>query len=73
MGGDEQTSTRAVASVSYRGTETILLAEGQDDVRVVAAKILKRRGYLVLEATNAGEALLTCEKYPEPYIFWSPM
>jgi CheY-like chemotaxis protein len=31
---------------------------------VVARQILNRYGYHVLEARNAGEALLTCERHP---------
>jgi len=46
------------------GTETILLVEDQDEVRRVAHRILTRFGYHVIEARNAGEALLTCEQYP---------
>ena len=46
-----------------RGHETILLAEDEDQVRGAARDILERFGYHVLEARNAGEALLICEKY----------
>jgi CheY-like chemotaxis protein len=46
------------------GSETVLLVEDQDDVRRVAHRILARFGYHVIEARNAGEALLTCEQYP---------
>ena len=46
------------------GTETVLLVEDQDEVRRVAHRILTRFGYHVIEARNAGEALLTCEQYP---------
>ena len=45
------------------GTETILLVEDQDDVRRVAVHILRRYGYHVIEARNAGEALLSCEQH----------
>ena len=48
------------------GTETILLAEDQDEVRFVACESLRRFGYHVLEARNAGEALLICESHPLP-------
>ena len=48
------------------GAETILLAEDHDDVRHVASEILRRYGYHVLEARNAGEALLICEQHPLP-------
>jgi two-component system, cell cycle sensor histidine kinase and response regulator CckA len=50
--------------VSLNGTETILLVEDQDEVRLVALQILRRYGYHVIEARNAGEALLTCEQHP---------
>jgi two-component system cell cycle sensor histidine kinase/response regulator CckA len=45
------------------GDETILLVEDQDDVRQVALHVLRRYGYRVIEARNAGEALLSCERH----------
>jgi CheY-like chemotaxis protein len=53
----------AVEARVLTGTETILLVEDQDEVRRVARSILVRFGYHVLEARNAGEALLTCEQH----------
>ena len=53
-----------VATPVLNGTETVLLVEDQDEVRRVAQRILIRFGYHVIEARNAGEALLTCEQYP---------
>jgi CheY-like chemotaxis protein len=51
-------------SSSMRGNETILLVEDEEQVRTVAGSILRRAGYHVIEATNAGEAVLICEQHP---------
>jgi len=40
-----------------RGTETILLAEDDQDVREVAREFLESGGYTVIEAVNGAEAL----------------
>ena len=40
-----------------RGTETVLLVEDNEQVRAVAREILRRFGYVVVEATGAAEAI----------------
>jgi CheY-like chemotaxis protein len=49
---------------TLQGTETILLVEDQDEVRKVALEILRRYGYHVIEARNAGDAWLSVERHP---------
>jgi signal transduction histidine kinase/ActR/RegA family two-component response regulator len=63
-GADVEVPEVAPPVMTLHGTETILLVEDQDDVRRVAQTILRRHGYHVIEASNAGEALLTCERHP---------
>jgi CheY-like chemotaxis protein len=49
-----------------RGSESILVVEDEEMLRKLACHVLRSQGYSILEAANAGEALLLCEKYPEP-------
>ncbi len=44
------------------GTETILLVEDEDAVRSMVSKILKNKGYTVLEARQGNEAIDICER-----------
>jgi signal transduction histidine kinase len=40
-----------------RGTETVLIVEDAEDVRILARRTLEERGYVVLVARNASEAM----------------
>jgi two-component system, cell cycle sensor histidine kinase and response regulator CckA len=56
-------SLRPEAPDQERGSATILLVEDEDQLRIVARNILRRQGYVVLDAPNGGEALLICEQH----------
>lgn len=51
---------------SPAGTETVLLAEDDKGVRRVALEFLKMKGYRVLEAGNAADAIRIVEEWTEP-------
>ena len=62
-GSAEPAGPEPAARSEARGTETILVAEDEDAVRELIARVLRRSGYTVLEAGNAREAMPLGEHY----------
>lgn len=65
---DELLVARSTAGVEHtpRGTETILLAEDQDEVRAIASLALESSGYRVIGASCGQEAVQLCRDHPGP-------
>jgi two-component system cell cycle sensor histidine kinase/response regulator CckA len=60
----EAVQTSDVADIpTARPGETLLLVEDDERLRTLAHNVLRRAGYRVLDAANAGEALLVCEQH----------
>ncbi len=58
------TPTSAAPAAIRKGAETILIAEDEDLVRRLAARVLRASGYTVLEAANGAEALEVLDRSP---------
>ncbi len=63
---DSPPKAAAEAKPSLRGSETVLLAEDEQQVLKLGSRILRNHGYCVLAASTPEEALRLAEHYPEP-------
>ena len=61
----EDEEPRQIVETRGAGTETILLVEDEDNVRMLISRVLSSKGYNIIEARNPGEALLICEGHKE--------
>lgn len=64
LGATQRPSVGPADPARFSGTETILLVEDDAPVRDAVFGILQRHGYKVLQAQNAGEAILICQEFP---------
>ena len=62
----EELKEKVVGEELPRGSETILIVEDDEEVRNLAARVLKAQGYIVLDGSYGDEALNVCRKHKGP-------
>jgi len=62
----EEIDEKVVNEELLHGSETILVVEDEEEVRQLAADILGKQGYKVLQAHDEGDALSICEQNRGP-------
>lgn len=65
-GGEAERADEPRAEAGAETGATVLFVDDDESLRPLVARQLGRRGYRVLVATNAGEALLIAESYGRP-------
>jgi two-component system, cell cycle sensor histidine kinase and response regulator CckA len=60
-----QPTGRDQAAAKASGWETVLLVEDENAVRALAREVLRRHGYVVLEARHGVDALRMAERHPD--------
>jgi two-component system cell cycle sensor histidine kinase/response regulator CckA len=60
-----ETVQKADATPKKRGWETVLLVEDEDAVRALAREVLRRHGYVVVEARHGLDALRVAERHTD--------
>ncbi len=63
---EEPSHPEAAAGRSLKGTETILLVEDEDAVRLLLREALEPYGYTILEAGHGEQALSLLSEHPSP-------
>jgi two-component system, cell cycle sensor histidine kinase and response regulator CckA len=64
--GAVEVPVRSDPTVSEGGEETVLVVEDEDQVRTLTAKLLETRGYRVLSAASAADAIALAEGHEGP-------
>ena len=62
---EEEESTQ-IAATNDRGSETVLLVEDEELVRMMLVEVLKAAGYSVLDARHGEDALVLAGKFNDP-------
>jgi CheY-like chemotaxis protein len=65
-GAAEPRPARSVRQPKRRGSEVVLLVEDEDNIREPAVEILESRGYKVLSAQDASQALTVADNHRGP-------